>query len=518
MIPDAGPTQVPSGTGQSAMMTSGTRIGRFHLDDLIVRDIGGSVWRATDERLGRRVLVRVVLPSDPRIDEIRTAACAASRVSHRNVVQVLDVLVTPDALVIVAEWVDGVPLGELLNAPLATAAAVRLTMTVATAVTAIHTAGTSHGRITPNCILIGPHGEVKVRGHVVDAALWGTEFGLDPISSDLVSVGSILLACLTTKWPLAARDGLRPAPLIGGMAAGPSQLVADVPVALDRIYARALANVPGPRVSHAISAYTDIGSLIDGLVMAQHQLAQSVQPESKHRHSHFRRLVGVVAGVAVAGTLAAGGIGLIMSTVPNAPRPNPPPSAPDWHAPPTPSVTTPMPQVRTLAPEQTLPIAAVWELGATQTSDSANQPQGAATQGAVTTQGNGPRAAVDESMASAWRTPLYRKAASVSHNPVGLVVDLGSVSIVRAFDIGLLGDGADIAVAATSTRPTASGGRNVLASITGAAPLTTLRIPRPVAARYVTIWFLRVPAALNGYQGGITNISVTGSPAASDEP
>ena len=515
MISDAGPTEVSDSAGQPMIITGGTRIGRFHLDDLIVRDIGGSVWRATDERLGRRVLVRVVLTSDPRIDEIRTAACAASRVSHRNVAQVLDVLVTPDALVIVAEWVEGIPLGELLSAPLATAAAVRLTMTVATAVSAIHAAGTSHGRITPNCVLIGPRGEVKVRGHVVDAALWGTELGLDPVSSDLVSLGSILLACLTTKWPLAARDGLRPAPMIGGVAAVPSQLVADVPAALDRAFSKAMANVPSPRVSHSVSPYADIGSLVDGLVLAHHELTQAVQTTSRPRRSHLRRVLAVVAGVAVAGALAAGGIGLIVATVPNAPRATPQTSPSDWHAPPTPSAAPP--QVRTLAPEQTLPIVAIWELGATEHSDSLGQPQGAASPGAATVP-TGPGAAVDTSMSSAWRTPRYRKAANVSSKPVGLVVDLGVVSTVQAFDIGLLGDGADIAVAATSTRPTARVDKNILASITGAAPLTTLRIPRPVTARYVAIWFLRVPAALGGYQGGITNISVTGSPVASLEP
>lgn len=494
---------------QPTFYASGTTIDRFRLEDLVTRDIGGSVWRAIDERLGRTVMVRVVGTSDPRIDEIRQAACAASRVSHRGVVQVLDVLATPEALVIISEWIDGVPLGEVLNTAMTNAAAVRLTIAVATAVGAIHTAGTSHGRITPNCVLVDDRGQVKLRGHVVDTALWGTEMGLDPVSSDLVAIGSILLACLTARWPQRPADGLRAAPLIGGMIAAPGQLVADVPAALDRVFLRAIANVPGPRTPHTQAPYRDVHSLTDSLALAQHELAQEQPPRlAQPRRRFLRRSLGVIAGLAVAGLLGAGGIGLVVATRPGAT--NPRASVPEWHAPPTPTAEPSSAPAR--LPEQALPITRVWELGSDAASNLRGSADGSRSSDAEVA------AAIDANPVSAWHTPTYRKPAAVANDSVGLVVDLGQLASVQAFDIGLLGDGADIAVGATTEQPTATPLTNVLARINGATPLTTLRIPRPVTARYVVIWFLRVPGASSGYRGGITNITVSGSPAASPQP
>lgn len=496
----------------STTVGSGTRVGRFRLDDLIARDVCGSVWRATDERLGRQVMLRIVQSNDPRIDSILTAACAASRVANHHVAQVLDVLVMPDALAIVSEWVEGVPLGELLATRLTPAAAVKLTSEVAAAVSAIHAAGTYHGRITPRCVVVGPNGDVKLCGHGIDAALWGTELGLDPVSADLAALGSILLACLTTKWPLHARDGLAAAPLVGGVVASPGQLVADVPASLDRICARALANIPDPRVSHSVAPVVNIAALLESLALIRNELASPRKGESRSGGVRLlRRLAGVVVGVGVAGALAAGGIGLVVATLPGAPGApgaKPATSQTEWHAPPTP--TAEQPRVHAERPEQVLPVAAVWELGATGDPSPASHTQ--------TVRTSGPAAAVDASMVSAWRTRTYRKPAAIARDPAGLVIDLGQPAAVRSLDIGLLGDGADIAVAATTTPPTKPPAEGTLATIVGAATLTTLRVPRPVTARYLVIWFLRVPGGAQAYQGGITNVAVTGSPAITPEP
>jgi len=40
-----------------------------------------------------------------------------------------------------------------------------------------------------------------------------------------------------------------------------------------------------------------------------------------------------------------------------------------------------------------------------------------------------------------------------------------------------------------------------------------VRTPRPMSARYLVIWFTRVPAVTNGYQGGVTNLIVRGTPS-----
>ena len=145
------------------------------------------LWRAYDERLHRMVALRLVDSQDPLHDDLRAAACAAARVVDRRVVRVLDVLDHEGTLVIVTEWVDAIPLEQLLTTSMTPTQSVEVTRRVAEAIGHIHS-GVTHGRVRPASVMIDKDGEVRVRGHMIDARI----YGIDPatIPPPRISVAS----------------------------------------------------------------------------------------------------------------------------------------------------------------------------------------------------------------------------------------------------------------------------------------------------------------------------------------
>src|SRR5262249_31076436 len=99
------------------------RIDRYELHELVGEGGMGAVYRAIDSRLGRTVAVKTVVSQrsgEGLTNELRQRfmreALAASRVEHRNVVQVIDFGVTEDGTpYLVMEYLRGRDLGVLLR-------------------------------------------------------------------------------------------------------------------------------------------------------------------------------------------------------------------------------------------------------------------------------------------------------------------------------------------------------------------------------------------------------------------
>ena len=66
-------------------------LGRFRLVDRVGDGGGTSLWHAVDQRLRRAVGVRVMPLDHPRVDRLRAGAVAASTVTDRRAVPVLDI-------------------------------------------------------------------------------------------------------------------------------------------------------------------------------------------------------------------------------------------------------------------------------------------------------------------------------------------------------------------------------------------------------------------------------------------
>ena len=90
--------------------------GRYRLEDRLAAAAGWSAWKAIDEILARPVSVITFAAGFPRLEQVVTAARAASRLTDTRLTQVFDVEDSWDHAYIVLEWPVGDTLGDLLAA------------------------------------------------------------------------------------------------------------------------------------------------------------------------------------------------------------------------------------------------------------------------------------------------------------------------------------------------------------------------------------------------------------------
>lgn len=496
------------------------RIGRFRLDDLVAGDETGGLWRAHDELLGRTVSVRLIPPSDPRQEALRVAACAAARVVDRHVVSVLDVLDHESTLVIVSEWVDGIPLDQLLSTRMEPARALEITREVASAIAAIHAAGGTHGRLRPASVMISSGGEVRVRTAGIDAQLWGIAPGNDPAAADLHAIGAILMACLTLRWPGQPKTRLRSAPIVGGRMTTPSQLRAEIPAEIDEFVIRSLAAVPNPVNVATAMPFRSINELRDalGAIKATESGEGSVTLEglAKRRRSATiaKRVFGLAVGVAAIAVLVAFGSRLATSGPSPLAQPavTPPAASPTKataqpraaklasakpSASPTPSLASPTEE---RLPTLPLPTEQVFAVTA---ASSLEQPEGLVPGGTTSL-------AIDGDLGTAWYTKTYPAPLFNKNDGAALLLDLGQPQPVRVIDLALVGAYSNVEI-----RTSADPGATIAdytrgAALDGVPSRVTIREPAPITARYVLVVLTGLPRAEGGYRGGISNITVKG--------
>jgi serine/threonine protein kinase len=223
----------------------GTRLGgRYRLEDRLAAAGGWSAWKAIDEILARPVSVITFAAGFPRLEQVVTAARAASRLTDTRLTQVFDVEDSWDHGYIVLEWPVGDTLGDLLaTGSMEPLAAARIVAEVAAALSGAHAAGLAHLCLRPDAVRWTAGGGIKVTGLGIDAALTGTSAD-DPELADTRGLGQLLYAALTGLWPGPDDSGLPPAPESDGRPRRPRQVRAGVPTVLDDVAGRALA-LPG---------------------------------------------------------------------------------------------------------------------------------------------------------------------------------------------------------------------------------------------------------------------------------
>lgn len=146
----------------------------------ILRRIGrggmGSVYLAEDERLRRRIALKVIVPELARDKGFRrrfeAEARGAAAIQHPNVVPVLSAGVEDGHLYMAMQYIDGVNLDQALRSagPLPPREAARILSSVAAGLDAAHAAGLVHRDVTPANILL--------RGELGRDGVYLTDFGL----------------------------------------------------------------------------------------------------------------------------------------------------------------------------------------------------------------------------------------------------------------------------------------------------------------------------------------------------
>ncbi|MFL5538889.1 MAG: serine/threonine-protein kinase, partial [Longimicrobiaceae bacterium] len=158
-------------SGFESLLAGHRLAGRYHVEEVIGRGGFAAVYRATDERLGRTVAVKVITHSAgaPELrDEIQKRfqreARAIASLHHPNVVTVYD-FGTDETLgldFLVMELLEGEVLSERLRRaePLAVDEALRILVDAAAGVEAGHRAGLVHRDLKPGNVFLalGDHG------------------------------------------------------------------------------------------------------------------------------------------------------------------------------------------------------------------------------------------------------------------------------------------------------------------------------------------------------------------------
>src|SRR5216684_8360106 len=157
----------------------------------------GVVYMARDERLKRKVAVKVLPPDLAFREEIRLRflreAETAARLSHPHIVPIHSVGEGPDGLVyFVMAYIDGEPLGSRLKrrGQLSPEEARRILMETADALGAAHALGIIHRDVKPDNILLeGSRGRVMVTDFGIAKALSSTT-GSGTLTATGVAIGT----------------------------------------------------------------------------------------------------------------------------------------------------------------------------------------------------------------------------------------------------------------------------------------------------------------------------------------
>jgi serine/threonine protein kinase len=154
--------------------------GRYRLGTVVGRGGMGIVWQARDEVLGRDVAVKELAglrhfsarERDVARHHAVREARATARLSHRNVVQVFDILEEDGCPWIVMELIAPRSLRDLIHqeGPLSHAQAAQLGLEILAALRAAHRLGIVHRDVKPANILMAPDRAVLVDFGIAQAA------------------------------------------------------------------------------------------------------------------------------------------------------------------------------------------------------------------------------------------------------------------------------------------------------------------------------------------------------------
>jgi non-specific serine/threonine protein kinase len=281
------------GPGDGEALAPGARVGPYQ----VLRRLGSggmaTVWLAEDERLGRRVALKVLRPpreewsiADVR-DRFLVEARAAARLDHPHVAAVHDVGETVGGRPYIAmAYCEGGSLADRLAAgPLPAVEAVRVAGQVAAALQAAHARGIVHRDVKPANVLfdaaggarLADFGIAKLADHDTtrSGVVLGTIAYLAPEQlrgeavdhrTDLWALGVTLYEMLTARRPFA---GGSDAAVLHAIIAVPPEPLASrapgVPAALEALVQRLLAKDPAERPASAAEVRQALVAALDAV-------------------------------------------------------------------------------------------------------------------------------------------------------------------------------------------------------------------------------------------------------------
>ncbi|PYS78185.1 MAG: hypothetical protein DMF70_15280 [Acidobacteria bacterium] len=221
----------------------GAKLGNYRILEKIGAGGQGTVYKATDTKLGRSVVIKVLPPEltakEANLKRFEREARLASSLDHPNICTIFDLNDIGGVHFIAMQFVDGKNVRQLVSGrPLDLRSALSITIQVADALAAAHARGIIHRDIKAGNVMVTPAGQAKILDfglaklldgegagpggiHHTDLTEVGIPYGTATYAApeqargervdaraDIFSTGVLLYEMLTGTWPFQGKTSV----------------------------------------------------------------------------------------------------------------------------------------------------------------------------------------------------------------------------------------------------------------------------------------------------------------------
>src|SRR5438105_2335749 len=276
----------------------GAKLGNYRILEKIGAGGQGTVYKATDTKLGRAVVIKVLPPEltvkEANLKRFEREARLASALDHPNICTIFDLNDIEGVHFIAMQYVEGKNVRELVNGRrLDLPSALSITIQVADALAAAHERGIIHRDIKAGNVMVNPTGQVKILDfglaklvdesaspggiHHTDLTEVGIPYGTATYAApeqargervdaraDIFSTGVLLYELLTGTWPFQGKTSIdvRHAVLHEEPLPLDQTRPGQTPPQLQAILDRALAKDPKNRYQKAAALRNDLRTVL----------------------------------------------------------------------------------------------------------------------------------------------------------------------------------------------------------------------------------------------------------------